>query len=233
MQRRASWAQGVSFITRVQRFGKRHEEDPGPPAIAQFPTDMGFQAAKLRASTNSSFRKGPERFPKPKPRMVKLEAKDLFELGSPLPHRETVTRPQRPRYTHIFANNEERFKEKQRPTPGYSRNILFRLLSVWIPRPGYYQLAPMWISSKGAMPMAPSTSVVSRKKPDPPLPGPGDYDLNSARGSRSSQTNQRNFMGSTAPRFETIDKDNGVSPPPGHYNISGSLLKPSFNILLS
>ena len=95
-------------------------EDPGPPPVAQFPTDMGFQAAKMRASNSGLLGRGPDRFPQPKSRIVKLEPKDLFELGSPLPRREALPKPQRPRYTHIFANPEERFKEKQAPTPGYS-----------------------------------------------------------------------------------------------------------------
>ena len=82
--------------------------------------------------------------------------------------------------------------------------------------------------------MAPSsTPVKSRKQPDPPLPGPGDYDVPSELESRSSPVSRRNVMGSTAPRFDLVEKHVSDTPSPGHYNISGSLLKPSYNIFLS
>ena len=126
LQRRSSWAPEIPFVLREPRIRRRLMEDPGPAPIAQFPTDLGFQAAKMRASKSGLLGRGPDRFPQPKQRKVKLEPKDLFELGSPLPRREAVPKPQRPRYTHIFANPEERFKEKQKPTPGYLKACLIR-----------------------------------------------------------------------------------------------------------
>jgi hypothetical protein len=114
---RSQWTQDISFQSRDRRFPEKQAEDSGPPPCTEFPTNMGYQAAKLRSARRSSF-SGPDRFSSPKPRTVKMQPKDIFERGAPLPFKEPVPVKHRPRYTHVFSNGEARFKDPEPPTPG-------------------------------------------------------------------------------------------------------------------
>lgn len=127
--------------------------------------------------------------------------------------------PQRPKYTSNFAPSQAERSRPVRTPPG--------------PAPGTYDLQPKW--TKGtAVVMAPSTVVC--KKVQESTPGPGQYNLNRRIGNPASWRNPKNIMFSTAQREELIHKNQLDGPGPQAYDpqpLSGSLLRPSHNVLLS
>lgn len=90
-------------------------------------------------------------------------------------------------------------------------------------------LPPVWKNDVGALPMASRASpVVTRKRPERVLPGPGDYEP-SQPADRLGGSGHAGRMSESA-RFSPSKAE---GPNPGAYDTRGSLLKPSFNVLLS
>jgi hypothetical protein len=209
---RGGSAGAMSFASTDPRF-KAAPDDQGPGSLAQFPTDMAYQLDRQRAA--GSFARGAERFETSRPRrQLQPQPKDLFERAGAPPARLPAPVKLRPRYTHAFASRATRFK-----TPQVS------------PGPGFYRLPEVWNRLTGAPSMAPAcTPVVNKKAPPEILPGPGAYEVSGSLFLGKGAWRQADSLGRGPQRFKDQQAD---GPSPGQYDISGSLLKPSFNVLLT
>lgn len=102
------------------------------------------------------------------------------------------------------------------------------------PPPTAYHCDVKW--STGSVSMAPVV-VQSRKKPDMPLPGPGDYSAANFTFAhninKEAKKNRKDVMGGTALRDPLVPRYMLEGPGPGAHNTSGAMIKPSHNVYLS
>jgi hypothetical protein len=102
------------------------------------------------------------------------------------------------------------------------------------PPPTAYNCDVKW--STGSVSMAPVV-VQSRKRPEVPNPGPGDYSATNFSFAhnlnKEAKKNRKDVMGGTALRDPVVPRYMLEGPGPGAHNTSGALLKPSHNVYLS
>jgi len=221
MVSRSGWAQNVAFDVTERRFSYRDPLAENPaPGTYQPKTNISDAIPKqnVRAGPFGSNKK---RFEVPKPAYIptkeQIAARDIEQelFGDELRERKNMQMQplnNRPKYTAVFASKEKRLHEEKVPDG---------------PPPGAYLVQQSW--TKGSAVLAPP-SVISRKRPEI-SPGPMAYELPSTLIKKGP--NRKNIMISTGTRGEKYKSD---GPSPGAYDpipMHGSMIKQSFNVLLS
>jgi hypothetical protein len=242
MAARSDWVQNIAFTSTERRFNNSEEqfklEIPNPTAYHP----KGSLADSLpRANVRSgAFGSKDARF------------KEKSDTDRRRLTREEITEMELNRDLQAFLSRNDKKRQgngipavrsasptiaRPKVVPNFSPSPDARLRPVKPlpgPPPGAYDIQPKWIKQHGAPVMAPQLNI-SRKVHDP-LPGPGQYDITRPDAAATYHTwrNPKNVMLSTTVRADpSLVTKKGPMPGPGRYNTGGSLLKPSFNILLS
>lgn len=243
MAARSDWVQNIAFTSTERRFNNPEEmlklDIPNPTAYRP-KGSFGDQLARGNVRAGAFGSKDARFKEKKDPSEKKLTREELTERelnrdlqtflarhdnrktsGNGIPAvRSASPNAIRPKIVPNFAPSSEARLRPVKTPPG--------------PPPGAYNTQPKWIKEHGAPVMAPELRI--SKKVHDPLPGPGQYDVTRPAVSSSLQNwrNPKNVMLSTAVRADpSLVVKKGPAPGPGYYNTSSSLLKPTFNVLLS
>jgi hypothetical protein len=223
MTNRSDWAQNVAFTSTETRFYDQSDKNELPgPCYYQPKVNIADRIPKPNrqrlpfGSTSERFRDDADVDPRGSSN-DEIAAK-LFEasssIHSPGVKQNTRRLPMKLKYTSSFASSSTRFRTSVDEPLG--------------PPPTAYDSQPVWTKAKiGGYRMKPSVTE-SRKEPETPPPA-HNYVLPGAIGEIKTFNRKKIFFGSSK-REEKIDTD---IPPPGRYNVSSSLIRPTHNILLS
>lgn len=240
MAARSDWVQNIAFTSTERRFNNLEEqfklEVPNPTA---YHPKVSFSDSLARANVRGGgFGSKDARF------------KDKKDYGEKKLTREEITEMELNRDLQAFLAKHDQKKHggippvrsasptgiRPKVVPNFAPSPDARLRPVKTPPgppPGAYNVQPKWIKDRGVPVMAPELKL-SRKVHDP-APGPGQYDITRPAVSATFQSwrNPKRVMLSTAVRADPSLLKKTPAPGPGVYNTAGSLLKPSFNVLLS
>lgn len=230
MVSRSGWAKNIAFLGTDTRFRSEKEVNGVPPPSTYHPKTSFADNVPKQNVRAGAFGMKDQRFKEPKSNHepsrdpFKRAAGELNrEVANYLAHPDNAglshsmspkQRGGKPTFTSAFAPKDNSRNRPARTPPG--------------PAPGTYDVQPKW--EKGSLVMAPI--IVNKKKQLEDLPGPGQYNIPRRFGAVAR--NPKNIMFSTSPRSDvTGGKKKQMGPGPGQYDVRGSLIRPSHNVLLS